>query len=282
MDIKKIRLYRGSKKIIRQLNFDLNRLQLASGPLTSLQLQELDQRHHYGGVGAVDEAIDLCRLNDGAKVINIGSGLGGPSRHVATSVANSQVLAIELQHDLHSHAQMLTDRCNLGDRVTHMAGDFLEVERYLNKGEYDAIVSWLTVLHFTNRFGLFQSCYDLLCPGGTMYVCDLCAVRDLSVRERQDMRSEVYCNDLASSSLLVREMESVGFRLREVKEKTEEWKEIVVRRVEEWIEKKDQTIEALSLEGYQDLLKFYTMIRDMFLNGNVGGVLLCATKPKGW
>jgi len=35
-------------------------------------------------------------------------------------------------------------------------------------------------------------------------------------------------------------------------------------------------------EGYSDLLKFYTMIRDMFVGGNVGGVLLCVTKPKGW
>ena len=191
MDIKKVRLYNGSKKIIRQLNYDLNRLHLASGPLTSLQLQELDQRHHYGGVSAVDEAIQLCQLQEGAKVINIGSGLGGPSRHVASTVSKSEVLAIELQHDLHSHAQMLTDRCALGDRVTHMAGDFLEVEKYLTKGAYDAIVSWLTVLHFTNRLSLFQSCYDLLRPGGTMYIADLCAVSTLSVRERQDMRSEV-------------------------------------------------------------------------------------------
>ena len=35
-------------------------------------------------------------------------------------------------------------------------------------------------------------------------------------------------------------------------------------------------------EGYSDLLKFYTMIRDMFVGGNVGGVLICVTKPKGW
>ena len=149
-----------------------------------------------------------------------------------------------------------------------------------------------------------------------------------------------YCNDLASSSLLVRELESVGFRLREVKDTTQEWTQHVVTRVEDWKKKysKQQNrwvkvrvrgavdwwsilmvlvdgfggvvwaeenvytdvfflffffffffflscsfSHLLSItEGYSDLLKFYTMIRDMFVGGNVGGVLICVTKPKGW
>ena len=54
-----------------------------------------------------------------------------------------------------------------------------------------------------------------------------------------------YCNDLASSSLLVHELESVGFRLREVKDTTQEWKQLVITRVEEWKKKILETTESL-------------------------------------
>ena len=289
-DIKKVRLYRSSRNLIRFLHCGLGRLleeqkkvSNSNQPvLNSMQLETLDQRHHYGGVEAVNEAISLCNMTEGSKIINIGSGLGGPCRHIASTVTNSSVLAIELQHDLHSTAQMLTDRCELQNQVTHMAGDFLEVERFLNKNEYDCVVSWLTVLHFNDRISSFRSMYDLLKPGGICYVADLCSVNPLTVQERKDLRSEVYCHELVSSDHLVCEMEKVGFRKTNVCDKTKEWKDMVVHRVENWIQYEESHVKDLGKEGYLELLKFYSMIRDMFVNGNVGGTVITMTKPKGW
>jgi len=299
MDIKKVRLYRSSRNLIRLLHQGLNAMQLDSTEktLTVEVLQPLDQRHHYGGVQAVQDAIDSCGLSPTTtnknpttktatppvhRVINIGSGLGGPARYIASTVLNSEVLAIELQHDLHSTAQMLTDRCRLNDQVTHMAGDFMEVERFLTKNNYDSIVSWLTVLHFTDRVRSFSACYNLLKPGGTMYVADLCAVGALSVKERKDLRNELYCPQLSSSDNLVRELESVGFRTLSVTLKTEEWSGMVAERVSDWERNKTATVKDLGEAGYEELLLFYTMVRDMFQNGNVGGTVICVTKPKGW
>ena len=35
-------------------------------------------------------------------------------------------------------------------------------------------------------------------------------------------------------------------------------------------------------DGYTALHTFYVMIRQMFVNGNVGGTVVVVTKPKGW
>ncbi len=282
MDIKKVRLYRGSRSLIRNLHTALERAGLHQGPVNPSKLAPFDQRHHYGGVEAVQEAMQLCGMTKGLKVINIGSGLGGPSRLMATELADAQVLAIELQHDLHSTAQTLTDRCNLGNRVTHLAGDFLEVGKFLAPGNHDAIVSWLTVLHFADRVACFSRCYNLLKPGGSMFIADLCAVGSLSVKERHDMRNEVYCHHLATSDVLVTELESVGFRVTERIDKTSAWRDIVNARCVSWDSSKNQLSRELGEEGYCELKRFYDMIRDMFLGGNVGGVVLVVTKPKGW
>ena len=112
-------------------------------------------------------------------------------------------------------------------------GDFLEVEKFLEKGVFDHIVSWLTVLHFNNRLQLFRASYNLLKPGGHFYVADLCrteSTNGLTVKERQKLREEVYCYDLGTSSQLIAESESVGFRLKETIYKTDEWKKYVIDR----------------------------------------------------
>ena len=39
---------------------------------------------------------------------------------------------------------------------------------------------------------------------------------------------------------------------------------------------------CLGEDGYLALLSFYRMIREMFVNGNVGGTVITMVKPKGW
>ena len=57
----------------------------------------------------------------------MGSGFGGPARHLAHTT-NCSVTALELQEDIHSEGENLTKRCNLQDRLTHIAGDFLKLD----------------------------------------------------------------------------------------------------------------------------------------------------------
>lgn len=51
--------------------------------------------------------------------------------------------------------------CGLDDKVHHLGGDFMKISQHLQKAGYDAIVSWLTVLHFENRAKLFRQCYEV-------------------------------------------------------------------------------------------------------------------------
>jgi hypothetical protein len=66
---------------------------------------------------------------------------------------------VELQEDLHSAAVELTERCGGTsdpsgqtfdkEAVTFMCGNILTVAPHLQINSYDAIVSWITILHFT-------------------------------------------------------------------------------------------------------------------------------------
>ena len=67
--------------------------------------------------------------------------------------------------------------------VTHVCGDFAKIAQHRARGAYDVIVSWLTVLHFTERVLVFRQCYELLRPGGVMYVADMFEAGKLTARE---------------------------------------------------------------------------------------------------
>ena len=63
-------------------------------------------------------------------------------------------------------------------------------------------VTWMNPWINIGAVHVQQSCYNLLKPGGRMYVADLCRVSPLTVKERHDMRNELYCYELASNEEL--------------------------------------------------------------------------------
>ena len=64
-----------------------------TGPITYTSLLPYDQ-HHYYGTQDVDFAIQHLHLLNQHRVINIGSGLGGPSRYIAGKIGCQVCLAM--------------------------------------------------------------------------------------------------------------------------------------------------------------------------------------------
>lgn len=116
-----MRLYDQVERILnelRELGID------EDAPLSVEDLTPFDQ-YHYHGVEAVDEAAKLMGAVQGTEILEIGSGIGGPARHMANRIGCA-ITALELQPDLNRLADDLTRRCGLSDRVTHVCANFLD------------------------------------------------------------------------------------------------------------------------------------------------------------
>jgi SAM-dependent methyltransferase len=90
-------------------------------PIPVEQLCNYDQ-YHYFGTDAIDEAIELLGITADSQVLEIGSGIGGPSRYLAHR-QGCKVTALEIQPDVDATGRTLTHRCGLDDRVDHRCGD---------------------------------------------------------------------------------------------------------------------------------------------------------------
>ena len=168
-NIKTMKLYNNVDRIFNELR-ELGKTN--SDPLNVDELNNIEffDQLHYHGTKAVDISINKLGINSSMSILEIGSGIGGPARYIA-SKTGAIVTALELQPDQHKLASDLTRRCNLSEKVIHVCGDFLTYEWYGQK--FDAIVSWLALYHIEDHDTLLKKSFELLNPNGFFYAEDL-------------------------------------------------------------------------------------------------------------
>ena len=92
---------------------------------TADALQYLDQ-YHVGGFQAVERLLVTLMPSPSDIVLDIGSGLGGPARQVATA-SGCRVTGVDITEAYVKAAAELTDRCGLSDRVRFVHRDIADL-----------------------------------------------------------------------------------------------------------------------------------------------------------
>jgi cyclopropane fatty-acyl-phospholipid synthase-like methyltransferase len=240
------------------------------GPLTVEQLTPFDQ-YHYLGTDAVDAAIAALGLTSEMRVLDIGSGIGGPARYIA-SRSGAHVTALELQPDLDAVAADLTARCGLGDLVEHRCGNVLD-----GVGEtYDAIVSFLCFLHIADRKRLLAVCRDALVPGGAMYIEDFAKAREPTNEEADMLRVKVQCPTLPTPGEYEAQLREAGFDDIDIVDVTPQWCDFTRARLDQFRAARARNVTVHGVEIVDGLDDFYATIVQLFEGGAVGGVTVLA------
>ena len=267
--IKTMKLYSDVERVDRELRA-LGKTPHA--PLSAEDLAAFDQLH-YGGTGAVDEAIRRLGIDASTRVIDVGAGLGGPARHLA-STTGCRVTAVELQRELHASASRLTLRCGLENRVEHMHGDFLK--RILPVAGFDTLVSWLTFLHIPDKALLLERCRSVLKRKGLIYVEDFFQRGQLSAREIASLEDDVYCSDLPTADQYRAHFERAGFQEVVLHDMSADWTDFVSGRRWKFASDRVRFVHLHGPATFGKLDGFYQAIQALFEGGNLGGLRITA------
>ena len=151
-NIKSMKLYNHVNRVYNELR------ELGKNNSDPLYIEEFSKieffdQLHYHGTKAVNFCIKKLNIDSSMSILEIGSGIGGPARHIANETG-ATVFALELQPDQNKLASDLTDRCGLSQKVIHVCGDVLT--HNLNGNKFDAIVSWLALYHIKDHDTLLQ------------------------------------------------------------------------------------------------------------------------------
>ncbi len=137
--------------------------------LSPADLAPLDQFHTRGMAATVELAAALA-IAPGASVIDIGSGLGGPSRYLAAKYGCT-VKGIDLSPAFVDAAAYLAQRCGLADQVSYDCADALALP--YPDGSFDIAWTQHVAMNIADRTGLYGEVHRVLKPGGRLAIYDV-------------------------------------------------------------------------------------------------------------
>jgi len=146
-------------------------LQSAGNAPANLKREDLGalDNLHIGGQEATEDLAGLFELRPGMRLLDIGSGLGGPARHFAN--LGCEVTGIDLTEDFVQTASSLTRLLKLDDRVQFRQGSALEMP--FESGTFDGAYMIHVGMNIQNKSGLSREVARVLKRGGRFVIFDL-------------------------------------------------------------------------------------------------------------
>jgi sarcosine/dimethylglycine N-methyltransferase len=244
-------------------------------PIRPEQLFLLDQ-WHYHGIDAIRLAAQEIGLGPTSHVLDIGSGIGGPARFLAHTT-RCHVTALELQPELNAIAVDLTHRCGLDERITHLCGDALTYP--LPNNHFDAVVSWLAVLHIPDRPRLLARMRRALLPGGRCCIEDLCMRNPFGEQDRRDVREIVFGSVVTTITDYRADLDRAGFVDVVATDLTGDWAPYAAERLTAWRGNHEDYARVHGEGAYAAQERFYAVIARLYDGGSLGGARLLARVP---
>lgn len=137
-------------------------------------LESLDQ-FHSRGLDATIELAQALDLDSASRVLDIGSGLGGPSRYLATTYGCT-VYGIDLNPSFVDAANFLAQRTGLAERVTCRCANALSLP--FGAGVFDVAWTQHVAMNIADRASLYGEAFRVLRPGGRFALYDVVAASD--------------------------------------------------------------------------------------------------------
>jgi len=139
--------------------------------LTIDDLQMVDE-FHTRGRQTTAEVVDLIDFEAGHHVVDLGSGLGGPARYIASHFG-CRVSGIDLTQDFVDAATRLSALVGLSDKTEFQAGSALETP--FEDARFDRAITIQMQMGIADKAAFYQEIYRILKPGGRFAFQDIVA-----------------------------------------------------------------------------------------------------------
>jgi len=152
----------------------LSALEEAGKDLDSLAVDDLapvDEFHIRGRV-ATEELAKLAEIEPGQALLDVGCGLGGTSRYLASTFGCNAV-GVDLTEEYCRVAEKLSARVGLGDRTAFRQGSALDLP--FPDGQFDIVWTEHVQMNIPDKAGFYRELRRVLKPHGRLAFHDIFA-----------------------------------------------------------------------------------------------------------
>jgi SAM-dependent methyltransferase len=157
--------------LVEHLRTALARSVIGEKRLSSKDLAQLDQ-FHTRGLAATVELAKALPITEATRVVDIGSGLGGPSRYLAETYGCT-VDGIDLSQSFVDAANFLAERSGLEGKVAYQRGNALSLP--FSAGAFDVAWTQHVAMNIADRDALYAETFRVLRRGGHFAIFDVVA-----------------------------------------------------------------------------------------------------------
>jgi ubiquinone/menaquinone biosynthesis C-methylase UbiE len=200
------------------------------GKLTTADLAAVDE-FHIRGRAATLELTRLLNIGADSRVLDIGSGLGGPARTLVETYG-CRVTGIDLTRGFCDAAVTLSGWVGLGDRVTFQQGDATSLP--FSDGHFDAAMTIHVAMNIASKDRMYAEARRVLKPSGRFGVYDILRGEGGEVLFPVPWAREPSISHLATPDAMQSLLAGVGFKIMAVHDSTDEsqqWFEAMAARM---------------------------------------------------
>jgi len=141
-------------------------------PLTAESIS-FDQ-YHSGGREAVDRVLDDLNLTASDRLLDVGSGFGGPAR-IISARSGATVVGVDITTQYVEAAKWLTEQTQQSHRVTFVCSEIGELPR---EPHFDAALTMHVQMNIEGKSSWYRSIGEHVRPGGRLAIWEICKTSD--------------------------------------------------------------------------------------------------------
>jgi SAM-dependent methyltransferase len=171
-------------------------------------LDSLDQ-FHAGGADAVSRLIPSLQLRGSDRVLDVGSGLGGPARQIARTTGNA-VVGVDITDSYVNAAAQLTARSGLTNLVSFHCSD---IATFQPDQPFDAAITMHVQMNVADKLAWWRQINARLAAGARLAVWEVCQPAETQLAWPMPWSLDGTDSHLADAPSLLSSIVSAGFEV---------------------------------------------------------------------
>ncbi|HEX2897119.1 MAG TPA: class I SAM-dependent methyltransferase [candidate division Zixibacteria bacterium] len=204
--------------LTKNLNNALAEIGKTLDSLVPEDLAAMDEFHARGRL-ATEELAKQAELDKSKHVLDIGSGIGGPSRFLALNYG-CKVTGIDLTKEYCQLASLFAEKFGLSERLKYIHGSALEMP--FEDESFDIVWTQHVAMNIREKEKLYAEAVRCLKPNGTLIIYDILAGKNQPIHFPVPWSRSQETSFLATSAEMKSYLQNAGLKIKTINDRTVE------------------------------------------------------------